>query len=85
MARKPVIGECRLCGTVTRLSFEHVPPRSAFNDNPIVDPDVKKLIGSDTENPFEILVPFGRDADDARAAVALDPAARDIELEQRIP
>jgi hypothetical protein len=46
MARKPLIGECRLCGAVTELSFEHVPPRSAFNDRPIVDPDVKKLIES---------------------------------------
>jgi hypothetical protein len=46
MARKAVIGECRLCGTVTKLSFEHVPPRSAFNDRPIVNPDVKRLIGS---------------------------------------
>ncbi len=41
--------------------------------------------GSDTEQASEILVPHRCNADDARAAVALDPAARDIELEQRIP
>jgi Aminotransferase class-III len=28
-------GECRICGTHTRLTYEHVPPRCAFNDEPI--------------------------------------------------
>ncbi len=28
-------GTCRLCGTVGPLSFEHVPPRAAFNDRPV--------------------------------------------------
>jgi len=37
------------------------------------------------EQASEILVSFGCDADDARAAVALDPAALDIEIEQRVP
>src|SRR5215208_1711456 len=26
-------GRCHLCGQLKRLSFEHIPPKSAFNDN----------------------------------------------------
>ncbi|RNI27375.1 hypothetical protein EFA69_14645 [Rufibacter immobilis] len=29
-------GQCALCGEVRKLSFEHVPPQSAFNDKPIL-------------------------------------------------
>src|SRR5262245_60666479 len=36
MPRSPVEGACHICGEVTKLSFEHVPPRSAFNDRPIL-------------------------------------------------
>jgi len=35
-SRKQMVGTCRLCGTVGPLSFEHVPPRSAFNDQPVM-------------------------------------------------
>lgn len=28
-------GECRVCGNVTELSFEHTPPASAFNNSPV--------------------------------------------------
>lgn len=35
MGRKPVIGTCHLCGSHDKLSFEHVPPKSAFNDQPV--------------------------------------------------
>lgn len=31
-----MFGSCRLCGVEGRLSFEHVPPRAAFNDRPIL-------------------------------------------------
>ena len=34
--RKHILGTCHLCGDYKKLSFEHVPPRSAFNDRPIV-------------------------------------------------
>ena len=30
-----IYGECRICGTYSRLTYEHVPPRCAFNDEPI--------------------------------------------------
>ena len=37
MARsRKVEGTCRICGTYGRLSFEHVPPRAAFNDRPML-------------------------------------------------
>lgn len=35
MARTSVRGECRICGEFTKLTFEHVPPKCAFNDAPI--------------------------------------------------
>jgi hypothetical protein len=31
-----MIGKCHICGNTTKLSFEHVPPRSAFNDRQVV-------------------------------------------------
>lgn len=30
-----VVGICHICGIHGPLSFEHVPPRSAFNDRPV--------------------------------------------------
>jgi hypothetical protein len=42
MSKRP-IGPCHICGEVTQLSFEHVPPRSAFNDRPLLHAHVKKL------------------------------------------
>jgi hypothetical protein len=32
---KNIEGNCALCGQLKKLSFEHVPPQSAFNDKPI--------------------------------------------------
>jgi len=42
--RTPVVDTCRLCGTRTQLTFEHVPPRGAFNDFPRWYPDTQELI-----------------------------------------
>lgn len=44
-ARKK-IGTCCICGKEGKLSFEHVPPRSAFNDHPIFVANIKELIGN---------------------------------------
>jgi hypothetical protein len=38
-------GPCCICGVEGKLSFEHVPPRSAFNDHPILMANVKEMIG----------------------------------------
>lgn len=36
MSRRKVFGICHLCGADGPLSFEHVPPRAAFNDRPVL-------------------------------------------------
>ncbi len=35
MSKRKVEGNCAICGTYGPLSFEHVPPRKAFNDYPV--------------------------------------------------
>ncbi len=35
MGRRRVRGTCHLCGTTGDLSYEHVPPRAAFNRRPV--------------------------------------------------
>lgn len=37
------MGHCHLCGGFGKLSFEHVPPESAFNNQKVVTPDAKKV------------------------------------------
>lgn len=32
MSRQPVIGNCRICGENKKLTFEHVPPETTFNN-----------------------------------------------------
>lgn len=34
MKKKECIGICKLCGKTKKLTFEHVPPEGAFNDQP---------------------------------------------------
>ena len=42
--RRHIVGTCHICGVHAKLSFEHVPPRAAFNDRPIVQASIEKLI-----------------------------------------
>lgn len=42
---KKVHGECHLCGQHKKLSFEHVPPESAFNDRPRLLINLKRVLG----------------------------------------
>jgi len=35
--RKKVPGKCRICGKEGELSFEHVPPQSAFNEETVIE------------------------------------------------
>lgn len=44
MARNKVFGTCHLCGADGELSYEHVPPRSAFNNRPVVRRRAEDLI-----------------------------------------
>src|SRR4051794_9983412 len=34
--RDTPLGPCHLCGGIRPLSFEHVPPRAAFNNQPVI-------------------------------------------------
>lgn len=43
MAKSARFGHCHLCGTHGKLSFEHVPPESAFNNRRVVTPDAKRV------------------------------------------
>ncbi len=47
--RKHVIGICHLCGENTKLSFEHVPPKAAFNSRPVVQGNLEKLIKKESD------------------------------------
>ena len=53
MARKPVFGNCHICQKHTKLSFEHVPPRAAFNNCPAVGKQISELINKNPDNYFE--------------------------------
>lgn len=44
MAKKENIGPCHICGKIAKLSFEHVPPQSAFNKRPLVYADIETLL-----------------------------------------
>ena len=44
MSRKKVEGTCHICGAHGKLSFEHVPPKSAFNDQRIVTVGYETMI-----------------------------------------
>lgn len=51
-------GICHICGTETQLTYEHVPPRAAFNDKPIVLANVEKIFS--TDDIADLDMPKGR-------------------------
>jgi hypothetical protein len=64
--RTPVVDICRLCGKWTQLTFEHVPPRGAFNDFPRWYPDTQELLDHEVSGkPMS-----GRITDEPRGAGA---------------
>jgi hypothetical protein len=46
-------GVCHLCGGNGKLSFEHVPPEAAFNDQRVLESDIHRLIGGDLIKELE--------------------------------
>lgn len=46
-------GICHICGNHGPLSYEHVPPSSAFNDNRVLEADINRLIGTNSLKAFE--------------------------------
>lgn len=52
MARRKVRGVCRICGTEGQLTFEHVPPRAAFNDRPVILAKAEAAFDLGPDDPF---------------------------------
>lgn len=50
MGRKRIDGICHICGCHGKLSYEHVPPRAAFNDRPMVYYEMEKVVARHPEN-----------------------------------
>ena len=46
MGRQTVSGTCHLCGEDGKLSFEHVPPESGFNDRPLLLARAREILGA---------------------------------------
>ena len=44
-------GTCHLCGCQDKLSYEHVPPRAAFNSRPLVATALDRLLANDGTTP----------------------------------
>ncbi|MDQ0248573.1 hypothetical protein J2W22_000620 [Sphingomonas kyeonggiensis] len=40
------LGTCCICGNIGKLSFEHVPPKRAFNDRPIFNADIHAVLSA---------------------------------------
>ena len=47
MSTRTVYGHCHLCGRYGPLSFEHVPPKSAFNSDPVYARKFEEVLGED--------------------------------------
>lgn len=52
MARRPKhFGTCHICGINGQLTFEHIPPQSAFNDRPIFWNTLDEVLGKGFDQP----------------------------------
>ena len=51
--RRKVYGRCHLCGLKRELTFEHIPPQSAFNDHKVLYNDVQTLLLQGMPEPFK--------------------------------
>ncbi len=49
MARTKVEGHCRICGRLDYLTFEHIPPRSAFNDSRVLLSTIDEWMATDRD------------------------------------
>ena len=50
MSNKTKYGKCRLCGIESYLSFEHIPPKSAFNNHPVFIQLFDHLVNQESEH-----------------------------------
>lgn len=44
--RKIIIGKCRICGREGKLSFEHVPPQKAYNQETVIEYTLENWTGN---------------------------------------
>jgi hypothetical protein len=51
--KKQHFGICRLCGNYGKLSFEHVPPESAFNDQRILVSSFEQMLTREHPDEFK--------------------------------
>ena len=42
-------GQCCICGEEGKLSFEHVPPRAAYNDQRIFETNIQAMLNAEEE------------------------------------
>ncbi len=56
MGIKPKYGKCKICGRYTILTYEHVPPKSVFNNAPVKQISGEEIINSlnDDRLPWEL-------------------------------
>jgi len=45
-------GKCHICGRIGPLSFEHIPPRKAFNERPVIKAQFEELVGLGPDEPI---------------------------------
>lgn len=61
---KQIIGVCKLCGKKSMLTFEHVPPESAFNSTPVkeylADEYLKTVTGQNGRKPWDFDGLYGK-------------------------
>ncbi len=68
MAKVKHEGRCRICGWEGPLSFEHVPPRAAFNDRPVLEVALERALQLGLDEP-----PRGRTNQKGMGAYTLCP------------
>ena len=63
MSKKLIFGQCRICGEYSQLTFEHVPPRSSFNNSPatlLTADEIIKHATDESRKPWEFTKNSGR-------------------------
>lgn len=50
---KEVVGACHICGVTGPLTYEHIPPKAAFNDARILESDIERFLHGNLLNALE--------------------------------
>src|SRR5215213_3546525 len=46
MSKKKTVGNCSICGNYGQLSFEHLPPRAAFNKATVIQYKLEDVVNT---------------------------------------